>query len=197
MSVGFLKVPRVFFDSAIAGAVGTNQWLVYLAMRRFERTDGSWSPRVAKLIEDGHLVAYVNQTKLALLLGLSRSTITRAVKWLVLVQWIQEVRLKDNGRAYKLGFVTDPDKAGHVQTVYFAEAWLTRSLAAMPSGLNGWKHADIQRRRDALVLRLQRVIDGEDDVFGCLPKMQRPPRKAARKRNPTASFSRNRAAPRG
>jgi hypothetical protein len=160
---GFTKIPRVFVDSAAIGAIGPMNFLVYSAIRRFERTDRSAAPAVTRLIDAGYLVSYVNQTTVAVLLGLSRSTVTRAIQLLKAVQWIKEVRLKDNGRAYKLGVHTNPDERGRTEPIYFADTWLEHTLAALPKKCIGWKHKVAERRRAALVESLQRVVEGIDD----------------------------------
>jgi hypothetical protein len=155
---GFLIVPYQFFDSAVAGAVGREAWMVYLMIRRFEQRR-PYTPTIGRLLDEGYLVAYANQTKIAVLLGMSRSSVTRSVRMLKAIGWIDDVRLKDNGRAYKVGFISDPDKEGRVQSVYWADEWLEQTLASLPKHMAGWQHVHAIRRRAELVARLQRIID--------------------------------------
>lgn len=162
-AAGFLKVPRIFFDSAICSAVGVNALWVYLTIRRFERVEGSFSPRIEKAREKGYLVGYANQTKIALLAGLSRSTVSRAIKLLTEIQWIREIRLKDNGRAYIVGFESDPDANRRVHSVYLADLWIEKTFTEFPKQLRDWRHDAIKKRRVALVKALQRVVDAKED----------------------------------
>lgn len=170
--LGFTKLPRVFVDSGIVGAIGALPFLVYMTIRRFERTKKSpLAPRIATLLKKGHLVSYLNQTTIAELLGLSRSSVNRSVRLLRGVKWVEEVRLKDNGRAYKLGFRAAPDASGKEESVYFADHWLRRSLERLPDAATGWKHASVRQRRPLLVQALQRIADDEDDILN--PKRPR------------------------
>lgn len=165
MSRGHLRIPHIFLDSGIIGAIGLNTFAVYFVIRRFVRTERAWHPRVEALRKEGHLVAYANQTKIAELLGVSRSTVTRAIKALNQFGWVNEKRLKDNRRAYVVGFRSDPDANGHCTDVYFADHWLDRTRETLPSKLRSGWNEEIARRRDELVRMLQRVIDGDDKVI--------------------------------
>ena len=161
-AAGFLKVPRVFFDSAICSAIGVNALWVYLTIRRYERVEGSFSARIEAARAEGWLVGYANQTKIALLSGLSRSTVSRAIKLLTQIKWIREIRLKDNGRAYIVGFESDQDANGRVHSVYLADLWIEKTFTNFPKQLRDWRHDAIKKRRSALVEELQRVVDGNE-----------------------------------
>ncbi len=165
MSRGHLRIPHIFLDSGIISAIGLNTFAVYCMIRRFVRTETSYHPRVEALRKEGYLVAYANQTKIALLLGVSRSTVTRAIKALKQVAWVNEKRLKDNRRAYVVGFRSDPDAKGHSVDVYLADQWLDRNLETLPQKLRSGWNEEIASRRNALVEMLQRVIDGDDKVI--------------------------------
>lgn len=165
MSRGHLRIPHIFLDSGIISAIGLNTFAVYFVIRRFVRTGTSYHPRVEALRKKGHLVAYANQTKIALLLGVSRSTVTRAIDALKKVGWIRDNRLKDNKRAYIVGFRSEPDAKGHSVDVYLADQWLDRKLETLPpKQRTGWNN-EIAPRRDALVEMLQSVIDGDETVI--------------------------------
>ncbi|HEY1556967.1 MAG TPA: hypothetical protein VGF94_19165 [Kofleriaceae bacterium] len=162
-AAGFLKVPRILFDSAICSAIGVNALWVYLTIRRFERVEGSFSPRIEREREKGWLIGYANQTKIALLSGLSRSTVSRAIKLLTQIKWIREIRLKDNGRAYIVGFESHPETNGRVHCVYFADEWIEKTFTDFSKQLRDWRHDAIKKRRVALVEALQRVVDAKED----------------------------------
>jgi DNA-binding MarR family transcriptional regulator len=168
VSAGHLRIPHIFLDSGIVSAIGLDRFAVYCEIRRFVRTESAWHPRVEALRKEGYLVAYANQTKIGLLLGLSRSTVTRSIKVLKQVGWIHERRLKDNLRAYVVGFRSDPDSKGRSVDIYLADEWLKRVLEALPpEQRSGWNE-QIGVRHNALVGKLQRVIDGD-----CVTETQR------------------------
>jgi len=162
-AAGFLKVPRIYFDSAICSAVGINALWVYLTIRRFERVEGWFSPRIKEPREKACLAGYANQTKIALLAGLSRSTVSRAIKLLTQIEWIRAMRLKDNGRAYIVGFESDADANGRVQSIYLADLWIEKTLSTFSKQLRDWRHDAIQKRVVALVEALQRLVDRTEE----------------------------------
>lgn len=165
MSAGHLRIPHIFLDSGIISAIGLDRFAVYCEIRRFVRTESAWHPRVEALRKDGFLVAYANQTKIGLLLGLSRSTVTRSIRVLKKVGWIREQRLRDNLRAYVLGVRSEPDENGRSFDMYLADEWLKRTLEALPPDQRSGWNAEIGFRHKALVRKLQRVIDGKDEVI--------------------------------
>lgn len=158
---GFLKVPHVFFDSNIAGAVGREALLLYLNIRRFEQRE-PYSPKIGKLMEAGWIVSYANQTSLALRSGMSRSTISRGIKRLKAVGWIDDFPIKDNGRAYKIGHNSEVDEDGRVFSVYWADRWLEQTLPEFPKDTKGWKHANVKRRVAELERQLNEIASDPD-----------------------------------
>jgi hypothetical protein len=100
----------------------------------------------------GYAVCYVNQTKIALLLGMSRSTVGRSIARLRSFGWIEEIRLRENGRAYKVGTVRNGMMSRDV--VYWADKWLSRTLKRMPKQLKDWQHKSIRKR----TRRLERLL---------------------------------------
>jgi hypothetical protein len=91
--------------------------------------------------------------------------VSRAIALLTGIHWIREIRLKDNGRAYKIGFESTPDTRGHKQCVYVADLWIEKAFNQLPKHLRGWQHTAISQRTSALVVALQRVVDGEEDLW--------------------------------
>lgn len=159
---GFSMVPNVYFDSGVAAALGRDVWIVYLTIRRYEQRRYS-CPRIENAMKEGWIVSWVNQKTIAVHVGMSRSTVTRAIATLKAIGWIDELRLKDNARAYKIGHDSAADDEGRVEPVYWADRWLAWALGRLPERVrNGWKHKHAQERHVALAEQLQRVADNPE-----------------------------------
>lgn len=179
MNTGFLKLPRIFIDSAVITAITLRAFMVYLTIRRFEYRKGYPPPALAKKVKRGFLVARVNQKKIASIIGMSRSSVQRAIALLNAVGWIKEVRLQNNGRGYVLGYDTEPNEHGRSYEVFFADAWLTRITSDLPEECRGWRIEAAEKRAEYLAHALNRVVDGLDTALGRSPLPRRDATKSA------------------
>ena len=96
---------------------------------------------------------------LATLLGMSRSTVTRSIALLTQVGWIDPVRIKDNGRGYKLGFALEREASKRPEEVYWADNWIEETTQRLPERLRGWRHAQVRERAQVMHELLQAIID--------------------------------------
>lgn len=86
----FLIKDYAFYDCAATAVLGASTIAVYEALRRFVwRSREKGVPKARRAWEDGKLVAVVCQTKLALMVGVSRPTLTKALSKLRAVGWIR------------------------------------------------------------------------------------------------------------
>lgn len=74
-----VRLERELFDSGIAGRLGTNPFLVYLALRAYLRSTPRRHRREAELIQEGALIASVRLAQLVTASGLAEGTVRRAL----------------------------------------------------------------------------------------------------------------------
>jgi hypothetical protein len=118
----YVAVPKLLFDDGTVAAIGTTPFVVYLLLRRYQFAAPSVQyPQLNDLREKGYLVAFLDQTKAASLLGVKRQTVIAALTLLRRIGWIRRIKLPRNRRGYRLG----------IHGEYYAESFLSDAMSGL------------------------------------------------------------------
>ena len=122
----YLRHDFAFYDSGILGVMPPVLFLLYDLLRRYVwRSIETADPEVRRLVRGGHLVARINQSTLAEMLGYDRrETVCRHLQRLVRLGWVKVQQSENHGVAsYVLGEVVE-DSSGGRHEVFYADAFL-------------------------------------------------------------------------
>lgn len=151
----FVKLHFAYIDTGAIGVVGPGPFMVYLALRRFERRGTHQDDRIHKLILRGYLVAIAHHGRVGKLLGISRHAVGRYLKLLTNLGWVRPVRLKDNYRAYIIGRRAKDPNTDKATSMYFSDNALLGAVQKLPKDARGWSYDAIVRRRSVVEERLR------------------------------------------